>query len=56
LRAEECRVVALELKSQTARLQMIDVADSYEKMADVAEATLAKIEKTRPPQGQGPSI
>lgn len=56
LRAEECRVAALDLRSQAARLQMIDVADSYERMAKAAEATLTKIEKIRLSQGKDSSV
>lgn len=39
-RAEECRAHAAEMKDQDARAGLIQVAESYERMADAIEAKL----------------
>jgi hypothetical protein len=40
LRAEECRTAAEQMKDATARGELMGVAQSYEKMANGAEARL----------------
>jgi hypothetical protein len=39
-RAEECRAHAVEMKDSDARAGLIQVAESYERMADAIEAKL----------------
>jgi hypothetical protein len=39
-RAEECRAHAAEMKDPDARAGLIQVAESYERMADAIEAKL----------------
>ena len=40
LRAEECRTIAHQMKSVQGRLNLLDVAEAYEKMAHRAEPAL----------------
>jgi hypothetical protein len=41
-RAEECRTAAEQMKDQTARNDLLGVAESYEKMAAAVEARFKK--------------
>jgi hypothetical protein len=52
-RAEECRSVADGIKDETSRRQMMGVADSYDRMATLADERADAAQDRKPPIGDG---